>query len=130
AVVATDDHFRDVLFGPDAKLSCLVAEHDGEVVGFAVWFVNFSTWHGRHGVYLEDLFVQPGVRGRGHGKELLTELARIAVDRGYGRVEWSVLDWNTPAQDFYRALGAVPMDGWTVWRLTGDALAQLGRRQQ
>jgi GNAT superfamily N-acetyltransferase len=130
AVVATEQHFRDVLFGAEPKLSCLVAEHEGEVVGLAVWFVNFSTWLGRHGVYLEDLFVQPTARGRGYGKALLTELARIAVDRGYGRVEWSVLDWNTPAQDFYRGLGAVPMDGWTVWRLTGDPLARLGRRQQ
>jgi GNAT superfamily N-acetyltransferase len=130
AVVATEENFRAVLFGPEPKLSCLVAEDDGEVVGFAVWFVNFSTWLGRHGVYLEDLFVQPTARGRGYGKALLTELARIAVDRGCGRVEWSVLDWNTPAQDFYRVLGAAPMDGWTVWRLSGNALAELGRRQQ
>jgi ribosomal protein S18 acetylase RimI-like enzyme len=93
-----------------------------------MWFVSFSTWLGKHGVYLEDLFVRPSARGRGHGKALLAELARIAVERGYGRVEWSVLDWNTPAQDFYRGLGATPMDEWTVWRLSGDALRVLGSR--
>jgi GNAT superfamily N-acetyltransferase len=126
AVVATDEQFRDALFGHAPRVSCLVAEDDGDVVGFALWFLNFSTWLGRHGIYLEDLFVRPSARGRGHGKALLPELARIAVERGYGRVEWSVLDWNTSAQDFYRGLGAAPMDEWTVWRLSGDALTKLG----
>jgi GNAT superfamily N-acetyltransferase len=99
---------------------CHVAEHNGEVVGFALWFLNFSTWLGRHGIYLEDLFVRPTARGSGLGKALLATLIDIARERGYGRVEWSVLDWNTPAHDFYRSQGAVPMDDWTVWRLTLD----------
>jgi GNAT superfamily N-acetyltransferase len=126
AVVATEEHFRTALFGPNPLAHCLVAEGDGDVVGFALYFVNFSTWLGTHGIYLEDLFVRPTARGAGHGRALLTELARIAVERGYGRVEWSVLDWNEPAKGFYAALGARPQDDWTVWRLTGDALAALG----
>lgn len=96
-------------------------------MGFAVYFLNFSTWLGTHGVYLEDLFVRPSARGGGHGRALLTELARVAVANGYGRVEWAVLDWNEPAHGFYAALGARPQDDWTVWRLTGDALLSLGR---
>ncbi len=128
AVVATEESLRTALFGPSPRVHCLVAvdEGAGEVVGFAVYFVNFSTWLGTHGIYLEDLFVRPAARGGGHGRALLTELARIAVDRGYGRVEWAVLDWNTPAQGFYETLGAKPMDEWTVWRLAGDALQTLG----
>ena len=126
AVVATENHLRTALFGPDPKVFCLVAEDDtGEVVGFAVWFFNFSTWLGRHGVYLEDLFVRPDARGGGHGRALLAELARIAVEAECGRLEWWVLDWNDSAQGFYRALGARPMDEWTVWRLDGDALRAL-----
>jgi GNAT superfamily N-acetyltransferase len=128
AVVATEEHFRTALFGPDPRVHCLIAEHRGDVVGFAVWFVSFSTWLGTHGVYLEDLYVQPEARGAGHGRALLTELARIAVERGYGRVEWAVLDWNTDAQGFYRSLGAAPQDEWTTWRLTGDPLRTLGQR--
>jgi GNAT superfamily N-acetyltransferase len=127
AVVATEESLRTALFGPSPRVHCLVAEDSsGAVVGFAVYFVNFSTWLGTHGIYLEDVFVRPPARGGGHGRALLTELARIAVDRGYGRVEWAVLDWNTPAQGFYQSLGAKPMDEWTVWRLTGDALRALG----
>ena len=122
AVVATEDDARSALFGPSPVAHALVAQDDGEVVGFALWFVSFSTWLGRPGIYLEDLFVRPSTRGRGHGRALLAELARIAVERGYGRVEWSVLDWNRPAQEFYRRLGAVPMDEWTTWRLTGEAM--------
>jgi len=126
AVVATEDDFRSALFGDDPKVSCLVAEDDsGAVVGFAVWFVNFSTWMGRHGLYLEDLFVRPAARGEGHGRALLVELARIAVERGYQRIDWWVLDWNESAHGFYRSIGAKPMDEWTVWRLTGDALGAL-----
>jgi GNAT superfamily N-acetyltransferase len=125
AVVATEEHFRTALFGPEPKVFCLVAEDAGDVVGFAVYFLNFSTWLGTHGIYLEDLFVRPEARGGGHGRALLTELARIAVEHGYGRVEWSVLDWNESAQGFYRSLGAAPQDEWTVWRLTGDPLQQL-----
>jgi GNAT superfamily N-acetyltransferase len=128
AVVATEEMFRAALFGGAPKVFCLVAEDAGEVVGFAVWFFTFSTWLGRHGVYLEDLFVRPEARGGGHGRALLTELARIAVAESCGRVEWAVLDWNEPAQGFYRSLGAEPMDEWTVWRLTGDALRSLGQR--
>src|SRR4051794_28814343 len=126
AVVATEQQYRDALFGPEPKAFCHVAEDDdGTVVGFAVWFLNFSTWLGTHGIYLEDLFVRPDARGAGHGRELLTELARIAVERGYGRVEWAVLNWNEPAQGFYAKLGAEPMEEWTTWRLTGDALRSL-----
>ena len=125
AVVATEEQFRTALFGPDPRVHCLVAEDGGETVGFAIWFVSFSTWLGTHGIYLEDLFVRPEARGGGHGRALLTELARIAVERGYGRVEWAVLDWNVDAQGFYRSLGAAPQDEWTTWRLTGDPLQQL-----
>ncbi|MEV7941522.1 MULTISPECIES: GNAT family N-acetyltransferase [unclassified Kitasatospora] len=123
--VATEEQLRDALFGANPALFALIAEDDatGEPVGFAVWFLNFSTWRGTHGIYLEDLYVRPQSRGGGHGKALLLELARIAVERGYARVEWSVLDWNTPSIDFYKSLGAVPMDDWTVYRLTGEALA-------
>jgi GNAT superfamily N-acetyltransferase len=131
-VEATPEQLREALFGPDPTVFAHVAEtasteHGaGEVVGFALWFLNFSTWRGRNGIYLEDLYVQPEHRGSGLGRELLTELARICVERGYARLEWSVLDWNEPARGFYRSLGAVSMDEWTVFRLTGDALARLG----
>lgn len=108
----------------------LVAEEgggSGGVVGFALWFLNFSTWEGVHGIYLEDLYVSPAHRGSGAGRALLTALARIATERGYARVEWSVLDWNEPAIGFYRRIGAVPMEEWTTYRLTGSALASLAR---
>jgi GNAT superfamily N-acetyltransferase len=129
---ATVDQLTAALFGPAPAVFCLIAEDDdgtgsGEVVGFAMWFLTFSTWLGRHGIHLEDLFVRPDARRAGHGRALLRELARIAVDRGYGRVDWAVLDWNTPAMDFYTSLGARAMDEWTTWRLTGDALPALGR---
>src|SRR4051794_11026524 len=129
AAVATEEHFRAALFGDGATVFCLVAEDEaGDVVGFAVYFLNFSTWLGTHGIYLEDLFVRPSARGDGHGRALLRELASIAVERGYGRVEWAVLDWNEPAQGFYAALGARPQEDWTVWRLTGEALRDLGQQ--
>jgi GNAT superfamily N-acetyltransferase len=99
----------------------------GEAVGFALWFLNYSTWRGRHGIYLEDLYVTPAARGGGHGKALLTELAKIAEERGYGRFEWSVLDWNTPAIGFYTSIGARPQDEWTVYRMSGDTLRELSR---
>ncbi|MEU1285387.1 GNAT family N-acetyltransferase [Kitasatospora sp. NPDC005856] len=127
---ATEEQLHDALFGENPALFGLIAEDDatGEPVGFAVWFRNFSTWRGTHGIYLEDLYVRPQSRGGGHGKALLLELARIAVERGYSRVEWSVLDWNRPSIDFYKSIGAVPMDEWTVYRLTDGALAEAGRR--
>ena len=126
-VVAPPDLLTEALFGPDPAVYALMAEDDetGEVVGFALWFLNFSTWLGRHGVYLEDLYVRPAHRGHGHGKDLLRALARIAVERDYGRFEWWVLDWNKPALEFDRSIGAVPMDEWTVQRVTGDALQRL-----
>jgi GNAT superfamily N-acetyltransferase len=127
--VATDEQVRDTLFGPGRRAEVVIAEEGGEPVGFAVFFHNYSTWLGRPGLYLEDLFVRPEARGRGYGRRLLAHLAMIARDRGCARMEWSVLDWNTPAIGFYRALGAIPMDEWTVYRLTGaplDALAAEG----
>ncbi|MCX4800755.1 GNAT family N-acetyltransferase [Streptomyces sp. NBC_01214] len=124
---ATEEQLREALFGARPAVFAHVAEtEDGEAVGFAIWFLSFSTWRGVHGIYLEDLYVRPGVRGGGHGKALLRELARTCVGRGYERLEWSVLDWNVPAIDFYRSVGAVPMDEWTVNRLTDDALRKLG----
>ncbi|MFI8001633.1 GNAT family N-acetyltransferase [Streptomyces sp. NPDC086010] len=125
---ATEEQLRDALFGerPAAYAHIAVSDEDGEVVGFALWFLNFSTWRGVHGVYLEDLYVRPERRGGGHGKALLAALARICVERGYGRLEWSVLDWNAPSIAFYESLGARPQDGWTVYRLTDASLERLG----
>ncbi|MEU6096592.1 GNAT family N-acetyltransferase [Streptomyces sp. NPDC047079] len=124
---ATQEQLREALFGERPAAFAHVAEEDGEVVGFALWFLNFSTWRGVHGIYLEDLYVRPEARGGGHGRALLRELARICVARGYERLEWSVLNWNRPAIGFYEALGARPQDEWTVYRLTDGALAQLGQ---
>ena len=122
-VQLTEEQLTQRLFGDSPALFGHVAvTDDGEVVGVALWFLNFSTWRGTHGIYLEDLFVQPGQRGRGLGKELLRTLADVCVQRGYSRLEWAVLDWNTPSIEFYKAAGAVPMDEWTVFRLTDDAL--------
>jgi GNAT superfamily N-acetyltransferase len=119
----TEDQLTECLFGDSPALFGHVAhDRDGTVVGMALWFLNFSTWRGTHGVYLEDLYVQPQHRGTGLGRELLRTLAAVCVERGYSRLEWSVLDWNSPSIEFYRAAGAVPMDGWTVFRLTDDAL--------
>jgi GNAT superfamily N-acetyltransferase len=117
-VVATESDLHESMFGGGAMAYCHVAELDDQVVGFALWFLNFSTWVGRPGIYLEDLYVRPRTRGHGLGKALLTALIDLARDRGYGRVEWSVLDWNESAQGFYRALGAAPNDGWTTWRIS------------
>jgi GNAT superfamily N-acetyltransferase len=119
------EQLRDALFGPAPALFAHVAEVDGQVVGCALWFLNFSTWQGTHGVYLEDLYVQPRQRGQGLGKALLAALARECVTNGYGRLQWWVLNWNTPTIAFYQALGAVPQDEWTVYRLTGEPLAAL-----
>ncbi|MDX3853770.1 GNAT family N-acetyltransferase [Streptomyces sp. AK02-01A] len=124
---ATEAQLREALFGERPAAFAHIAEaEDGEAVGFALWFLNFSTWRGVHGLYLEDLYVRPERRGGGYGKALLTELARICVERGYERLEWSVLDWNLSAVEFYRSLGAVSMSEWTVNRLTDDALVKLG----
>ncbi|MDL2078815.1 GNAT family N-acetyltransferase [Streptomyces sp. GXMU-J15] len=125
---ATEEQLREALFGerPAAYAHLAVDDATGEPVGFALWFLNFSTWRGVHGIYLEDLYVRPAARGAGHGKALLTELARICVERGYQRLEWSVLNWNTPSIAFYESLGARPQDEWTVYRLTDEALVELG----
>ncbi len=123
AVEASAETLRAALFGADPLVHALVAEHEGAVVGCAVWFVNFSTWTGRHGIYLEDLVVSQAFRRFGYGRGLLARLAALCVERGYRRLEWSVLDWNEPALGFYRALGAEAMTGWTVHRVSGDALS-------
>lgn len=125
AVVATPADLTRVMFGDRPSVSGHVVEEDGRIVALALWFLNYSTWTGRNGLYLEDLFVEPAARGRGYGRDLLITLARVATARGYGRFEWSVLDWNTPAIDFYRSLGAVGMEEWTVQRVDGPALADL-----
>ncbi|MCZ6531211.1 MAG: GNAT family N-acetyltransferase [Chloroflexi bacterium] len=124
-VVATEDNLRESLFGPGASTEAVIAYSATEPVGFAVFFQNYSTFLGRCGLYLEDLFVLPEWRGRGLGRSLLGYVARIAVTRGCGRLEWSVLDRNEPAIRFYRALGASPVDEWTIYRLTGDPLERL-----
>ena len=121
----TADQLRRALFCESPALFAHVAELDGQVVGCALWFRNFSTWHGTHGIYLEDLYIQPAARGSGLGKALLTALAEECAARGYARLEWWVLNWNEPAIGFYEALDATPMDEWTVFRLTGTALNRL-----
>lgn len=124
--VMTHEQLHEALFGSDPKLFGHIALGDGgRPVGFALWFLNFSTWTGTHGIYLEDLYVRPAARGAGLGRALLQTLAQVCVERGYSRLQWWVLDWNTPAIDFYRAAGARPMDEWTVWRVDGDALPTL-----
>jgi len=122
AVLATPDDLKQALFCDNPKVYSLMAEIDGEVVGFALYFYTYSTWLGKHGIYLEDLYVARESRGSGAGKALLKELAKIAVTNDMGRVEWSVLDWNEPSIQFYKALGAEPKDGWDVYRLCDDAL--------
>jgi GNAT superfamily N-acetyltransferase len=125
AVDLDEAKLRAHLFGPRPYAEVLLAEDAGAVVGFALFFHNYSTFRGKPGIYLEDLFVIPAARGKGFGKKLLAELAKLAVARDCARVEWSVLDWNEPSINFYKALGAVPMDEWTVFRLTDDALRKL-----
>jgi GNAT superfamily N-acetyltransferase len=124
-VVTTEEQLVDFLFGKRPVAEVLLAFEGDSPVGFAVYFYNFSTWLGRPGLYLEDLFVKPEKRGKGYGRALLVGLAKIARDRGCGRMEWAVLDWNEPAIKFYRALGAKPMDEWTVFRLTREEIAKL-----
>lgn len=127
--VATEAQLSKTLFGPRPFAECVLAFRDGVPAGFALFFHNYSTFLAKPGIYLEDLFVKPELRGQGIGKALLVHLARLARERGCGRVEWSVLDWNTPSIDFYKALGAVPMDEWTVFRLSGDALDRLASQE-
>jgi GNAT superfamily N-acetyltransferase len=124
-VEATGQMIADALFAPNPRLFCDIAEWSGEVAGFAVWFINFSTFSGRSGIYLEDLFVRPALRGRGIGKALLSHLARTCVANDWSRLQWSVLDWNTPSIEFYKSLGAEMLDEWTVCKVTGPALAAL-----
>jgi GNAT superfamily N-acetyltransferase len=124
-VVATEEGLRASLFGPNPAAEVVFAKVGSEPVGFALFFHNYSTFLGRRGLYLEDLFVKPEHRGRGHGRALLAHLARLAVERGCGRLEWSVLDWNAPAIAFYESLGAVALADWTVFRVTGDKLREL-----
>lgn len=123
--VATPELLKKNLFGEERFAEVIFIQEGDVKVGFALFFKNFSTFLGLPGIYLEDLFVLPECRGKGYGKQLLIHLAKIAVDRGYGRFEWSVLDWNTPAIDFYRSIGAIPMDEWTVQRMTGETLKKL-----
>jgi GNAT superfamily N-acetyltransferase len=127
-VQVTPEEIGQSFFGEDPRVFCdLVEVDDGSIVGFAVWFLNYSTWTGHHGVYLEDLFVRPEFRGRGFGKALLARLASECVTHGYTRLQWSVLDWNTPAIDFYASLGSEAMSEWTAYRLAGASLEQLSR---
>ena len=124
-VVATEADIRDSLFGPRPAAECLIAEFEGKPAGFALFFHNFSTFLGRAGIYLEDLYVKPELRGKGVGRGLLAYLARLALQRGCGRFEWAVLDWNEPAIRFYRSIGARMLDDWRINRVTGDALEKL-----
>lgn len=123
AVRNTVEGLEEALFGSSPSIFAHVAEDDGGIQGFALWFLNYSTWEGVHGIYLEDLYVRPEARGSGYGKALLRTLAGIAAERGYARVEWSVLNWNEPSITFYRRLGALPQEEWTTFRLTGARLA-------
>ena len=126
-VEATEATIADTLFGASPLVYCDIAEWSGEPAGFQVWFVNFSTFSGRYGIYLEDLFVRPALRGKGIGKALLAHLAARCVENGWSRLQWSVLDWNTPSIEFYKSLGAELMDEWTVCKVTGEALKTLAK---
>ncbi|HEX7405696.1 MAG TPA: GNAT family N-acetyltransferase [Candidatus Nanopelagicaceae bacterium] len=126
-VVATEDDLERTLFCENPQVYALVAISEENVVGIAIWHLNYSTWLGKHGIYLEDLYVDPKERGKGHGLALLRELAKICVDRGYERLQWWVLDWNEPSIEFYKSIGAIAMDEWTVFRLSGEALRNLSQ---
>ncbi len=129
AVDATPEMISAALFGKEPRLFCDIAEWNGEAAGLAIWFLNFSTFRGRHGVYLEDLFVRPAFRGRGLGKALMAQLARRCVEQGLARFEWSVLDWNAPSIAFYKSIGADVMDDWKICRLSGPALQEFAAKE-
>ena len=126
-VKATEKEILETIFAPNPSVFADLIEVEGQVVAMAIWFLNYSTWQGKHGIYLEDLYVKPEFRGRGYGKALLQHLAKVCIERGYGRFQWWVLDWNSPAIEFYRSLGAEAMDEWTVYRLSGQKLKELGQ---
>lgn len=130
AVEAKESDLLETIFTENPKVFCEVVEIEDEIVGMAIWFLNYSTWQGKHGIYLEDLYIKPEFRGRGYGKALLQYLAAICNERGYGRFQWWVLDWNSPAIEFYRSLGAEAMSEWTVYRVSGKPLRKLGGLQQ
>lgn len=123
-VVTTPDEIRETLFGAESKTEALICEVNGAAVGYAVFFTSYSTWLGRNGIYLEDLYISPNARGNGAGKTLIRHIAQLAVQRRCGRLEWSVLDWNQPAIDFYKSIGAEPQSEWVRYRLAGDALVE------
>lgn len=125
-VEASKEDLLNTIFASDPRVFCHLVEVDGQIAGMAIWFLNYSTWQAKHGIYLEDLFIKPEYRGRGYGKALLKHLAKICDEKGYGRLQWWVLDWNSPAIEFYRSLGAQAMDEWTVYRTSGKALKDLG----
>ena len=125
-VKAGEQEILETIFAENPKVFCDFVEVDGDIAGLAIWFLNYSTWQGKHGIYLEDLYVKLEFRGRGYGKALLQHLANICNERGYGRFQWWVLDWNSPAIEFYRSLGAEAMSEWTVYRVSGDPLRRLG----
>jgi GNAT superfamily N-acetyltransferase len=126
AVKATERELFETIFADNPKVFCDLVEVDGDIAGMAIWFLNYSTWQGKHGIYLEDLYVKPEYRGRGYGKALLQHLASICNERGYGRFQWWVLDWNSPAIEFYSSLGAEAMSEWTVYRVSDEPLRRLG----
>ncbi len=129
-VKATEKEVTETIFADNPKVFCDFVEVDGDVAGMAIWFLNYSTWQGKHGIYLEDLFVKPEYRGHGYGKALLQHLASICNERGYERFQWWVLDWNSPAIEFYRSLGAEAMSEWTVYRVSDEPLRRLGELPQ
>ena len=126
-VETNENEITAALFADQPKVFANVIEVDSQVVGIAIWFLNFSTWQGKHGIYLEDLYIKPEYRGNGYGLAMLKYLAALCVERGYGRFQWWVLDWNTPAIEFYKSQGAIAMDEWTVYRVSGENLKKLGR---
>ena len=125
-VEASKEDLLNTIFASDPRVFCDLVEVDGQIAGMAIWFLNYSTWQAKHGIYLEDLFIKPEYRGCGYGKALLKHLAKICDEKGYGRLQWWVLDWNSPAIEFYKSLGAEAMDEWTVYRTSGKALKDLG----